>query len=294
MTKLSVIVVNYNSGPCLASCLDTVLGDANVTEVVVVDNASADDSMRAAQARMQNSPERLQWVQLETNTGFARAANRGVEHTHGGLLLFLNPDAQLQAGALQNALSSLHCTRGVGLVGAWVVDAQGHEQRGTRRRLPTLMNASVTFLGLGFLERWWPKCQSINLGWQAVPTDNQVVEAVSGAFMLMPRKAFVEIGGFDPGYFLHCEDLDLFWRLRQAGYAIVLAVHAKVTHEQGVPSRSVPLRVHFHKHRSMARFFLRHDMARGRRLVTLILLGLLWLRYCLALPWVVVRALVNR
>jgi GT2 family glycosyltransferase len=84
---------------------------------------------------------------------------------------------------------------------------------------------------------------------------------MSGALMLMPRTAFEQVGGFDTGYRLHCEDLDLCRRLRNAGLAVAVAAGVRVLHLRGTSSRGRPLWVEWQKHRGMLRYFRKFDAA---------------------------------
>jgi GT2 family glycosyltransferase len=109
-------------------------------------------------------------------------------------------------------------------------------------------------------------------------------EAVSGALMLLPKAVFDAVGGFDEGYFLHCEDLDLCRRVRDAGHAVLLAGGIRVVHARGGSSRRRPLFVSWHKHRGMWRWFRRFDpAARHPLLVPLVWAGL-WAHFALTAP----------
>lgn len=110
----------------------------------------------------------------------------------------------------------------------------------------------------------------------------QRVQAVSGALMLMPRALFARIGGFDPGYRLHAEDLDLCRRAREAGAVVAVANRVRVLHVRGVSSRSRPLFVEWHKHRGLWRYFSKFEAGRRGVWTRLGVFAAIWLRFPIA------------
>src|SRR5690606_6474826 len=147
-----------------------------------------------------------------------------------------------------------------GVLGADVRDSAGEPARGTRRRDPTLRRVLMSASGLARWQHRWPALAGIEMqaGGAPVP-DVEPVDAVSGACMYVSRPLFERIGGFDEGYFLHCEDLDLCRRARDAGSTVAVVHAARVRHEQGSSSRWRPVFVSRHKHRGMWRWFMKHD-----------------------------------
>ena len=117
----------------------------------------------------------------------------------------------------------------------------------------------------------------------------EYVEAVSGACMFLPRRVFDALGGFDEGYFLHVEDLDLCRRVRDAGYAVAIAHAVKARHVQGSSSRRRPLFVAWHKCRGMWRYFRKFDPAARNVVLRGIVFAGLWLRFALMAPFVLLR-----
>jgi GT2 family glycosyltransferase len=109
----------------------------------------------------------------------------------------------------------------------------------------------------------------------AGPIPESVVETdnVSGAIMLLPRVVFDRLGGFDEGYFLHCEDLDLCHRVRDAGYKVLLAGNVRVRHAKGGSSAHRPVFVSYHKHRGMWRWFRKFDPAARKPLTSALVAG---------------------
>lgn len=286
MNGIRCVVVNFNAGRMLTRCVADLL-DQDPSDVVVVDNASDDDSLSRLEADL-SDPGRVRIIRNDENRGFASACNRAAADADSEYLAFVNPDCRVPSGTLAALRGALAARPDTALAGAWVVDPDGSEQRGTRRRLPTPWRALTTFSGLERLAGRWPALAGVNRPRAPAPGAT-AVEAVNGACFLVRTRDFREVGGFDTGYFLHCEDLDLFKRLADRGRGLCLVPDARVVHEQGTSSRRVPVRVAWHKHRGMMRYLFAHH-ARGRDRLWLVpgLIGL-WLHFLLVLP----RAAVN-
>ncbi len=240
--KVDVVIVNYNGGELLLQALEAVLASSLAVETVVVDNASADESITALKAAF----PQVTVIQNEQNLGFAKAANQGLLAGTQAYVLLLNPDCLLQPDTLEQMLQEFQAHPEAGMAGCRILNPDGSEQRGCRRQLPTL--GSGVGKGLG-------RRQGMDLHLQPLPETSQEVEAISGAFMLLRREALAEVGLLDEGYFMHCEDLDWCRRFLDAGWKIRFVPHVEVVHHQGHCSKAAPLRVLWHKHRGMARYY---------------------------------------
>ena len=278
---ISVVIVNYNAGPLLTACIGAAL--PQVDEMVIVDNASSDDSL--AQLNMRFPDEaRLRIIRNCRNLGFAAACNQGAVAAKGDVVMFLNPDCVLDANAVSRLHDVLtgHSEGGpeVAMVGGLLVNPDGTEQEGARRAIPTPWRSFVKAFGLSRLSGHFPRLFfDFHLHNQPLPEHPVEVEAISGACMLVRRQAMAEVGPWDEGYFLHCEDLDWCMRFRQKGYRIVFVPNARVTHALGVCGRARPIFVEWHKHKGMMRFyrkFFRHQYP--GILMGLVALGI-WMRF---------------
>lgn len=260
LQPVSLIIVNYNAGTLLVDCVSSCLADAR--HVIVVDNASADESLEGLKRVFPNE-SRLQIIQNNRNMGFSAGCNVGIEVATEPFLLFLNPDCVLAEGSLQLMLENLQADARVGMVGGLLIDPDGTEQAGGRRAVPTPWRSFVRAFGLHcFADRWPRLFYDFHLHKQPLPDAPIEVEAISGACILVKREAINDIGLWDEGYFLHCEDLDWCMRLRRKGWKILFVPDAPVVHHQGACSRSSPIFVEWHKHKGMARFyrkFFRHQ-----------------------------------
>ena len=155
-------------------------------------------------------------------------------------------------------LSALKSDVKTGMVGGLLVNPDGTEQAGARRAVPTPWHSFVRAFGLSYFEKRWPKLVfDFYLHKQPLPKNPVEVEAVSGACMLVKREALVDVGLWDEGYFLHCEDLDWCMRFRKNNWKILFVPSARITHSLGGYSRRRPLFVEWHKHKGMMRFYLK-------------------------------------
>lgn len=258
---ISVVVVNHNAGPALAGNLRLLAGSwpaAREAEIIVVDNASDDGSIKEVEEALAAGPgPSLRVLRNRDNRGFAAACNQGAALASGDFLLFLNPDVAVEGRDIITVREALAADPEAGMTGLRLLNRDGSEQRGARRAIPDPRRALWHFSGLS---RLFPhRFPDFNAREAPLPTGPVPVEAISGAFMLVRRSAMEAAGGWDEGFFLHCEDLDLCLRFGQAGYRILFVPGASAVHAQGACSRRRPIRVEWYKHRGMWRFYRKHQ-----------------------------------
>ena len=274
---ISTIIVNYNAGKSLRDCVDSLLNCPLEIEIIVVDNASSDGSLNA----LLGLPC-LQIIKNPANIGFAAACNVGAHAASAPFLLFINPDCFFKPGVLAKLLDAMRVDERVGMAGGLLTNLDGTEQAGGRRAVPTPWRSFVRAFGLANFSNRWPRLFfDFHLHKQPLPDHAIEVEAISGACMMVKREAMQEVGEWDNGYFLHCEDLDWCMRFRQKGWKILFVPSAQITHALGVCGKSRPIFVLWHKHKGMVRFyrkFFRHQYPSV--LMWLVILGV-WLRFCL-------------
>lgn len=277
-SAVSIVVVNYNAGELLESCIDLCLQQAG--NVILVDNASADGSVEGVARRFEGNP-RLRIIRNSINLGFAVACNIGACAATSQFVLFLNPDCVLEEGAVSRLLQALNFDPKVGMAGGLLLDIDGKEQIGGRRAVPTPWRSLVRVFHLSRFSGRWPSLfTDFNLHKQPLPAGPIEVEAISGACTMVKRPAMLDVGPWDENYFLHCEDLDLCMRYRQKGWSILFVPGSRIVHHRGVCSRSSPVFVQWHKHKGMMRFyrkFFRHQYPGA--LMWLVALGV-WMRFC--------------
>lgn len=292
--EVSVIIVNYNAGQFLKECVNSVLYNDEDIEVIVVDNASNDDSLEILISSFPNECK-LSVINNSSNLGFAKACNIGTQNAEGHYLLYLNPDCILENGTISKLLATLKSTANAGMVGGILLNPNGTEQAGGRRSVPTPWRSFVRAFGLAKLGRRYPKLFSdFLLHTDPLPESPIEVEAISGACMLVRREALNDVGPLDENYFMHCEDLDWFMRFRQKKWKILFIPDAKVFHYRGTCSKSRPWFVEWHKHKGMIRFykkFFKHQYPGV--LMWLVVLGV-WLRFGLIAIYLFNRNLARR
>lgn len=253
LQPISVIIVNYNAGELLLTCVTKALAQAQ--EVIVVDNNSSDFSMDGL-ATMFASEPRLKTQCMVKNLGFATGCNLGLMLASQANILFLNPDCLLSPDSLKHMLKVLQSDSTIGMVGGLLTNLDGSEQGGGRRAIPTPWRSFVRAFGLNHFNERWPKLFfDFHLNNEPLPLLPTEVEAISGALMLVNSSAIKDVGNWDEDYFLHCEDLDWCMRFRQNKWKILFDPEAVVLHHRGHCSRSRPFFVEWHKHKGMIRFY---------------------------------------
>jgi len=268
---IAAIIVSYQSASTLDACLLRLREARDIAEIRVIDNDSTDGTLEIVQRHASADP-RVRFIANPDNSGFAAANNQGVADSQAPWLAFINPDLMVGPDTLallrERALPLGDC-----LLGVEQVDEDGRPDDAVRRRDPDFA-AMLRSPGQG--------------GKLAIPVDRsqplQVVPALSGALLLMPRALFDRIGGWDAGYRLHAEDLDLCRRAREAGAVIAIANDLQVTHVRGVSSRSRPFFVEWHKHRGLWRYFRRFEAPRRNLLVQAAVWGAIWAHAAAQVP----------
>ena len=237
---ISVIMVSYMTGPALLEAVSAVMEDRDIDELIIVDNGNAEGARtRLSEVAMKHN--RIRLLQGHGNIGFARGCNYGARLATGHFLLFLNPDAVIARGAAR---------RMADCGGGFLRDENGREQRGARRGSLTPWSAFVSFTPLHAI----PGFQSIHREDEPVPTQPAPVETTSGACLMTNRASFDQLGGFDSGYFLHVEDIDICARAREAGGDVYIVPDARIMH-YGSTSAVPRARIEFEKLKGFLRFF---------------------------------------
>ena len=265
------VVVTFQSGSTLDACLQRLRDARDIAEIRVVDNGSSDDTVEILH-RHASHDARVRFIANPDNPGFATANNQGVAASRSPWLAFINPDVMVETETLA-ALRDRALQLGDCLLGVEQVDERGQPDEAVRRRDPD------------FLAMLRSPGQGSKLAIARDPTSTlQSVPALSGAVMLMPRALFDRIGGWDAGYRLHAEDLDLCRRVRQADGTVAIANDLQVLHVRGVSSRSRPFFVEWHKHRGLWRYFGKFEAGQRSFPVRVAVWAAIWAHAALQLP----------
>ena len=286
--SITAIVVNYNAGALLGECVRALRSsDANV-EVMVLDNDSTDRSAENLRNLYGTSPG-LEIAFNPSNVGFARAVNACARRIKTQYLLVINPDCRVATDTVTQLRAALDDDERAALAGPAVVDSGGKLERAALRRFPDPWKSLVTVTGLWRLGKWFSFFRGVPVNAINVPVETERVDAVSGACMLVRRDALEQVGYMDECYTMHCEDLDLMYRLRQAGWHCLFVPMARAVHVKGVSSASRPLWVHRQKHLSMVRFFQKFQAREHSLPVRWLVYAGIWARYTLLWPLVLLR-----
>ncbi len=235
MVKLSVIIVNFNSGYFLKKCLLSLASSAFTSkdyEIIIIDNNSKDSSLNEA---LTVKGLNLILLKNEENVGFAKANNQGINKSEGEYILLLNPDTILEKDTLNKMLRFMEGQKDVGVSTCKVELPNGTLDDACHRGFPTPWNAFCHFSGIGKL---FPTSQILNgyhLGYRNMDKIHEIDSCV-GAFMMIRRSAGIKVGWLDEDYFWYGEDIDFCYRMKEKGYKVMFVPSSKIVHYKGISS----------------------------------------------------------
>jgi len=246
---VAAVVVNRNTRDLLRDCLSSIEAqdfDGGIS-TWVVDNGSTDGSAEMVIAEFPSA--NLVWN--TRNTGYARACNKGIELTREPYILVLNSDVVLSPDTVSQLVEFLDRVPRAGIAGPKVLNTDDSLQYSCRK-FPSIKESFVHgFAGL------FRAGNTYSTGYRMMDVGHETemeVDWVSGAFMALRRDSLSEVGPFDEKYFMYVEDVDLCWRMWQAGWTVNYVPKVVVVHHIGMSGRLVPTRMLFYHHRSMLRF----------------------------------------
>ena len=260
---VAVIMVVYKTGRVLFDTLKAILANPAMDELILVDNGSKPE-VEAYLKHLKDIDSRVTLLVGHGNIGFGRAVNLGAGTTRQPYLLVLNPDAFLREDCIEKLIETRIQQTKPCIVGARLLNEDMSEQRGSRRGEVTPVTALVSLLRLERFVRGL-KGFELHLHDQPLPKIPVPMPTISGACFLMAREDFQALGGFDPNFFLHVEDIDLCWRMRRSGGEVIFHPHAEVIHI-GQTSRATPIFVERHKAAGLAYFFKKRAKGPWRHL----------------------------
>lgn len=227
---ISVVIVNYNVKHFLEQCLESVHRATKglKVEVFVVDNHSVDGSCEMVR-------ERFPWVRLIANTdnkGFSKANNQAIEKSAGEYILLLNPDTVIQEDTLQICKNFMDSEPSAGALGVRMIDGKGNFLPESKRALPTPLVAFYKIFGLSALFPHSRVFGKYHLGYLSQNATHEI-EVLAGAFMFVRRQAFDRAGLLDEDFFMYGEDIDLSYRINQAGFKNYYLPDTTIIHYKG-------------------------------------------------------------
>lgn len=219
--KLSVVILNYNVRYFLEQCIRSVQKAIENwdAEIIVIDNNSEDDSCQMVKTLFPN----VILIENNENVGFSKANNQAVAVAKGEYICILNPDTAVSENTFRLAIEYSESIEDIGALGVYLMDGTGNFLPESKRNLPT---PKVSLLKLtGFTQKYYAN--------HLLESENGEVEVLVGAFMLLKKSIYNEVGGFDEDYFMYGEDIDFSYKITQAGYKNHYLGSTTVLHYKG-------------------------------------------------------------
>jgi GT2 family glycosyltransferase len=247
--RWAAVVVEYESGPLLAECVDALLADdsAGPVELVVVNNGSTGPSVVALRGR---HPD-VTVMEPHTNLGYSRAVNLGVAATRAPVVLVCNADTQVAPGSARAVLDAFAADPDVAVVGPHILNPDGSTYPSARIAPGTGVAVGHALLGRLALRNRFTRAYRQTDAATDRPRD---VDWVSGAALWFRRTALDRVGGWDERFFMFLEDVDVCRSITQAGSRIRYEPEAAVTHVVGASRRRAPVRSAVDHHRAAYRY----------------------------------------
>lgn len=276
---LSIVIVNYNTKKLTQQTVTSVINTTrNISfEIIVVDNSSD------AKEYFSSNDKKVRVISGVENKGFGHACNIGANVAIGRYVLFLNSDTIMQEDTLKSAVEYMDSHREIGCLGIKTLLKDGSFDHGCKRGFPTPFNSLCYVLKLDKLFPKVHKFGGYTLNYLSID-ENHEVDSVSGAFMLIPKRILNKVGLFDESIFMYGEDIDLCYRIKQAGYKVVYYADVWMIHlkgQSGLHTKSPIVIKHFHD--GIKRFYDMYYKNKHSFIVTLLMHSAINLRYVLTL-----------
>ena len=233
--ELSIVIVNWNGGGLLRRCLETVVSSEPATsyEIVIIDNASADDSLDQLRTSGLLAPlfadQRLRILNNSENRGFGAANNQGFALTKSPFLFLLNLDTEVRAGTIDTLMRTIKSDPGIGICGPKILNSDGSLQISAFFNPPRVWHTILSQLKLYLLLP--PRLRGeLLLGRHWDHDRLRSVPMLSGAAMLARREMIDEVGGFNERFHMYSEDTEWCWRITKAGWKLMLVPDAVLLH----------------------------------------------------------------
>jgi len=287
--KLSVIIVNYNVRYFLEQCLLSVQKAMQgiEMEVCVVDNSSVDGSVAML-------AEKFPWVRLianKENTGFSKANNQAMRLAAGEYMLLLNPDTVVQEDTFREVIRFMDQHPEAGGLGVKMVDGKGVFLPESKRGLPTPEVAFYKIFGLSRLFPHSPRFARYHLG-HLDNDQTHEIEILSGAFMLMRKRALDQVGLLDEAFFMYGEDVDLSWRIIQGGWKNYYFPDTRIIHYKGESTKKGSLNYVYVFYQAMVIFAKKHFSERHALWFSFFIHLAIWLRASVAILYRFLKAIL--
>jgi GT2 family glycosyltransferase len=251
---ISVVLVSYNVRSHLLDTIRALLRSRDVSiELIVVDNASSDDSAAVVEAEFPKAT----LIRNRENAGFGRACNQGLEKASSELVLLLNPDVVVDPNCVRELARFVQSRPDAGAAGPRLERPDGRPDLAARRGFPTPSAAFYRFVGLSRIFAKSARFNRYNMGYLS-PNEVHEIDSGTAACLMVRRTAVEQVGAFDPDYFMYGEDLDLCYRLKAKGWKIFYVPYAVAVHIKGASSGQRTAAMLHEFHRAMWIFHLKH------------------------------------
>lgn len=276
---LSIVIVNYNTRILTTQTVKSVIASTRGIdyEIIVVDNSSK------VSEYFEMEDKRIKILSKVDNKGFGHACNIGANIAIGRYILFLNSDTIMSEGTLKGAVEYMDIHSDIGCLGIKTLLKDGSFDHGCKRGFPTPFNSLCYVMKL---DKLFPKIRKFGgytLNYLS-PDETNEVDSVSGAFMLIPRRVIGKVGLFDESIFMYGEDIDLCYRIKQAGFKVVYYADVSMTHlkgQSGLHTKNTLVIKHFHN--GIKRFYDMYYRDKHNIAVTFLMHLAINIRYILAL-----------
>ena len=249
---LSIVIVNYQTFEMTKNTINSVLEyDYPFSyEILVVDNASSDDSL----ARLQDYfRDKVKFIASAENNGFAAGNNQALKIAGGKYVLLLNSDTVVWENTLENIYGYMEKHNDVGACGCRVLLENGDLDKACKRSFPNVKNSFFKLFHIP------TKSKDNDYNLVNLPDDEiYEIDCLTGAFMFMRADALNEVGFLDETFFMYGEDIDLCYRIKQAGWKIVYYGKSKITHFKGASSKKQKSKLIYEFYHAMYIYYKKH------------------------------------
>lgn len=234
--RFSTIIVNWNTRDLLLQCVGSLLrhGQPGANQIIVVDNASSDDSVAALRAK---HPE-VEVIASQENLGFAKGNNLGLTHARGEYVCLVNSDIEVFDDVLGAMAAYMETHPEIGVLAPRLLNRDRTIQQGCWH-YPTLLRTIAFSLGLN---RFFPRIKALSIKPDLTGSEPHEVDTACGAFWMIRRRALDKIGGLDEAFWFYSEDVDYCRRFRDEGWQVVYYPAAEVVHYGGQSSGKAPVK----------------------------------------------------
>lgn len=262
--NLSVVIVNYRTFELTRDTVNSVLGQSYPfsCEVIVVDNASGDDSPERLQ---QYFKDKVKFIQSNENRGFAAGNNLALRHVESDYVLLLNSDTVVWEGTLENIYDYMESHPDVGACGCRVRLEDGELDKACKRTFPNVKNSFFRLFHIP------TKSKDANYNLTNLADDGiYEIDCLTGAFMFIRKEALDDAGLLDETFFMYGEDIDLCYRIKKAGWKIVYYGKSSITHFKGASSKKQKSKLIYEFYRAMYIYYKKHHADESSFIVNIV------------------------